>query len=67
MIEETIRRHDVKTRLASVVARERLGWEPLQVARLLVLPDERTPRRQVERFAKVLISAYPDRGQAVRD
>ena len=66
-IEETIRRHDAKTRLSAVVARERLGWEPRQVARLLVLPDERTPRRQVERFAKVLISAYPDRGQDVRE
>jgi transcriptional regulator with XRE-family HTH domain len=66
-IEETIRRHDVKARLAGVVAKERLGWDPRQVARLLVLPDERTPRRQVERFAKVLLSAYPDRGQVVRD
>ena len=66
-IEETIRRHDAKARLARVVAKERLDWEPLQVARLLVLPDERTPRRQVERFAKVLTSAYPDRGQDVRE
>lgn len=66
-IEETIRRHDVKSRLAGLVAKERLGWECRQVARLLVLPDERTPRRQVERFAKILIGAYPDRGQHVRE
>ena len=39
-IEETIRRHDVKTRLAGIVARERLGWEPRQVARLLELHRE---------------------------
>jgi transcriptional regulator with XRE-family HTH domain len=66
-IEETLRRHDVKARLAGAVAKERLGWEPGQVARLLVLPDERTPLRQVDRFARVLIGAYPDRGPAVRE
>lgn len=65
-IEETIRRHDVKARLAATVAQDRFGWEARPVSRLLVLPDERTPRRQVERFANVLGRAYPHRGREVR-
>ncbi|HTK44728.1 MAG TPA: helix-turn-helix transcriptional regulator [Patescibacteria group bacterium] len=63
-IEETVRRHDGKTRLAARIALDRFGWQAGAVARLLVLPDERTPRRQVERFANVLGRAYPLRGRA---
>jgi transcriptional regulator with XRE-family HTH domain len=65
-IEETVRPHDVKARLAARVADDRFGWRANSVARLLVLPDERTPRRQVERFANVLGRAYPMRGRTVR-
>ena len=65
-IEETVRRHDAKSRLAARVALDRFGWSAARVARLLVLPDERTPRRQVERFAATLGRAYPDRGRGVR-
>jgi hypothetical protein len=65
-IEETIRRHDAKTRLAARVAMQRFGWNADHVARLLVLPDERTPRRHVERYADVLDRAYEARGRAVR-
>jgi transcriptional regulator with XRE-family HTH domain len=66
-IEETVRRHDAKARLAARIALDRFGWRAGAVARLLVLPDARTPRRQVERFAKVLGRAYPARGRAVRN
>lgn len=65
-IEETVRRHDAKTRLSRRIATERFGWQAQHVGRLLVLPDERTPRRQVERFAGVLDLAYPVRGREVR-
>jgi transcriptional regulator with XRE-family HTH domain len=65
-IEETIRRHDAKARLATTIGLKRLGWRAESVGRLLVLPDERTPRRQVERFAGVLGRAYPLRGRDVR-
>jgi transcriptional regulator with XRE-family HTH domain len=58
-IEETIRRHDVKARLGAKVARERFGWEAQTVARLLVLPEERTARRQVERFEGLFRRSYP--------
>jgi transcriptional regulator with XRE-family HTH domain len=65
-LEETLRRHDAKVRLASKVVAERFGWQPARVARLLVLPDGTTPRRQVERHDEVLRTAYPLRGRALR-
>jgi len=65
-IEETLRRHDVKVRLAAGVVRERFGWQAATVARLLVLPTGTTQRRQVARHSSVLNSAYPLRGQALR-
>jgi transcriptional regulator with XRE-family HTH domain len=40
-VEETNRRLDVKERVVPIVVRERLGWTPLVVGTLLVLPDER--------------------------
>lgn len=65
-IEETIRRHDVKSRLAGKIGLERFGARAAAVARLLVLPDERTLRRQVARYANLLLRAYPNRGPEVR-
>src|SRR5947207_14762800 len=61
-IEETLRRHDLKVRLAPAIARERFGWDAAAVARILVLPDDRTIRRQVERHDAILRRAYPLRG-----
>ncbi len=66
-IEETLRRHDVKARLAPGVARERFGWNAGATARLLVLPDASTARRRVARHARVLVGAYPTRGRAARE
>lgn len=37
--EETMRRHDVKVRLAQQVAEERLRWRPRAIARLLIVPE----------------------------
>jgi transcriptional regulator with XRE-family HTH domain len=65
-VEETLRRHDVKARLGARLVRERFGWEPRSVARLLVLPEASTPRRRVARQDPVLSRAYPLRGAAVR-
>ena len=65
-VEETLRRHDVKVRLAAEVVQQRFGWEAQRVARLLVLPDASTPRRQVARRAEVMDRAYPLRGVALR-
>ena len=66
-IEHTCRKHDEKVRLAPKVVRERLGWRPVSVARLLVLPDHRTARRQVDRADAILGSIYPARGWAFRN
>jgi transcriptional regulator with XRE-family HTH domain len=64
-VEETLRRHDVKVRLAARVVHERFGWQPRVVARLLVLPEGSTPRRHVARHHAVLRAAYPTRGTDV--
>jgi hypothetical protein len=65
-VEETLRRHDVKVRLAMRVAREQLGWRGETVARLLVLPEGATVRRRVERHDEVLGRSYPARGEMIR-
>ena len=65
-VEETLRRHDAKVRLAGVIAKERFGWEPTAVARLLALPDETTARRRVARHEAVLRRTYGLRAREVR-
>lgn len=65
-IEATLRKHDEKVRLGPSVVRERTGWKPASVGRLLVLPDHRTARRQVERADAVLVRTYPLRGWEMR-
>jgi transcriptional regulator with XRE-family HTH domain len=66
-IEETLRKHDAKQRLAPVVAKDRFGWSnPSTVCRLLVLPESSTSRRRAERHAAVLDQAYRLRGAAAR-
>jgi hypothetical protein len=65
-IEQTLRKHDEKCRLASREARERFGWQARASARLLVASSDRTTRRRVSRASAVLEAAYPVRGVAVR-
>lgn len=65
-IEETLRRHDVKVRLAPRIASERFGWRPAIVARLLVLPEGRTARSHVERHSALFARSYPERNRAIR-
>ena len=65
-IEETLRRHDVKVRLAPKIAQERWGWRPLTVARLLVFRDSRTARHHVGLHPALFASLYPDRNVAIR-
>ena len=65
-IEETLRRHDAKTRLASRIARDRFGWAVGTVVRLLALSDERTPRRHLQVHAALFARPYPLRGWQVR-
>jgi transcriptional regulator with XRE-family HTH domain len=65
-VEETLRRHDIKVRLAPSIARDRFGWNGTPAARLLVLPDAATARRRVSRHAAILRRAYPATGWDVR-
>lgn len=66
-IEQTLRRHDAKQRLAAGIASERFGWQPPSaVCRVLVLPGLSTPRRQVSRHEAVMTRAYRLRGTAAR-
>lgn len=63
-IEATLRKHDEKIRLGPRIARDRFGQSPRAVIGLLVVGDDSTSRRRVERHAPVLGSAYPIRGRA---
>jgi len=65
-LETTLRKHDEKVRLAARIARERLDWNALDTARLLVLPSTSTARRRVERHAAVMDVSYPLRGTSLR-
>lgn len=65
-VEETLRVHDAKLRLAPRIAAERFGWHATASARLLVLPDLSTARRRVVRHSAVLDEAYAHRGHALR-
>jgi transcriptional regulator with XRE-family HTH domain len=65
-VEETLRRIDVKVRLAPRIARERFGWEPISVGSLLALPDDAASRRRVARHDPVLRRAFPIRGREAR-
>lgn len=38
-VEETIRRHDAKVRLATQIVFERFGWRPSAIGRVLILPE----------------------------
>jgi hypothetical protein len=58
-IEETLRRHDTKVRLGPAIARERFGWDPAVVSRLLVIPDDRTARRRVDAHRATFRRVYP--------
>lgn len=65
-IEGTLRPLDVKCRHAPKVVGEQFGWRPAVVGRILVLPEQRTARRAVERHADVLDGALPARSRALR-
>jgi transcriptional regulator with XRE-family HTH domain len=65
-VEETFRKHDEKVRLAPKIARERFDWDAQATARLLVFPEHRTIRRQVEDKPALFGQVYPTRNVAVR-
>jgi transcriptional regulator with XRE-family HTH domain len=65
-LEETNRTLDTKTRLAPKLCRDRFGWMPHHVARLLIVPDESSIRRIVAAHAQTMNGVYPARSREVR-
>jgi len=65
-LEGLLRPLDVKVRLAGAIAEERFGWRAVHVARLLVLPEDRTARKAIARHADVFAAALPARNREVR-
>jgi transcriptional regulator with XRE-family HTH domain len=65
-VEATLRRQDVKVRLAARIAKERFGWDAKATGSMLVLPDTATSRRRVERHAGVLGRVFTVRGREAR-
>jgi transcriptional regulator with XRE-family HTH domain len=65
-IEGTLRPLDVKCRLAPKIALQQFGWSAINVGRILVLPEDRTARRQVERHERTLRAALPAGSRELR-
>lgn len=65
--EATLRKLDEKSRLARTVADKRFGWQASAMGRLLVMPNDRTLRRRVERVRPLLVSSYPAASVRVRE
>jgi transcriptional regulator with XRE-family HTH domain len=67
-IEATLRKMDEKDRLVRrMICRDRFGFTPALVGRLLVLPATDTTRRRIRASAPVLDVMLPARGRQVRD
>lgn len=65
-IEGTLRPFDVKCRLGAKIARDRFGWNAASIGRILVLPEDRTARRAVDRHEQVLRAALPAHSRQLR-
>jgi transcriptional regulator with XRE-family HTH domain len=67
-IEATLRKIDEKDRLVRrFICRDRFGFRPTAIGRLLALPATDTARRRIRASAPVLDVVLPARGQRVRE
>jgi transcriptional regulator with XRE-family HTH domain len=66
-VEETLRRHDVKVRLARKIFFDRFGERPAHVGQLLVLPRTSSARRRLGAHAATFDATYPTRGRSLAD
>ncbi|MBI2781666.1 MAG: helix-turn-helix domain-containing protein [Chloroflexi bacterium] len=64
-VQATLYGIDRKARLGPVLAWDR-GWDPVATGRVLVLPDDRTSRRRVDRHSATFDRALPARTAAVK-
>lgn len=65
-LEETLRRLDVKVRLAPEVCRKVFGFTPAAIGAALIFPDATTVRRVARRRESTLSVAVPARGRDIR-
>lgn len=65
-VEGTLRPLDVKVRLARDVASKRFGWQARAVGSVMVLPEDRSARRQVAANATLLRAALPATSRPIR-
>lgn len=65
-LEELNRTLDVKVRLAPKLCRDRFGWTPVNVGRVLIVPDLSTVRRVVSEHRQTMDAVYPARSREVR-
>lgn len=65
-LEETLRRLDVKVRLAPKIAADRFGWRPRTVGVVLALPEAGATRRVAQRYEATLLGAFPGRNREIR-
>jgi len=65
-IEETLRVHDIKTRLARKICKDNFGFTPSHVGSALVFPDHSTVRRVAAGHQATIDASYPSRSRAVR-
>jgi transcriptional regulator with XRE-family HTH domain len=65
-LEESLRRFDVKVRLAPEIVLDLLGWRPTTIGSLLILPEATTARRRVADHPTLFAARFPDSGRAVR-
>jgi transcriptional regulator with XRE-family HTH domain len=67
VLEATLRKADEKDRIVRrSLARERFGFTPKTVGRLLVMPSSDTARRRLRSWDATLDAAFPARGSEVR-
>ena len=64
-VQATLVTLDRKERLAIEIGRAR-GWDSVGVAKLLVIRDDRTARRRVDRHSATFGNAFPDRVARIR-
>jgi transcriptional regulator with XRE-family HTH domain len=68
VVDATVRKLDEKVRIVrSSLGRERFGFAPRHVGRVLILPATETARRRVRRVSAILDTSLPDRGATVRN
>lgn len=65
-LEETIRRLDIKIRVAPKLAMTTFGWRASIVAGVLIFPEDRTARRIAVAYAATLGASVPSRSRDVR-